>query len=462
MNEITEWLRRQDWAEEVTPKGFYRAIFPEGELDHAGAFTKGAYTGVIVAVSKERKADGRAKVYRYSLTDELDAVDVAVKSDDFCICSPISYAGKARTAANARNLYAIAVDLDKIIFKDRTPIGLKALWERHVEAVKRIPKPTYIVSSGSGVHLYYVLREPIPLFEDTAKELQAFKRRLTEIIWGYGIVDIKSVKDIQYEGIYQGFRMPGTVTKAGARAVAFRTGYKVDMEYLNGFVWEKDKKVKRYTVKSNLTKAQAAERYPDWYKRRVIDGEPKGHWCISRRLYDWWRGQIMRGATVGHRYYCVMMLSVFAQKCSYFDAKHNPNPVTYEELERDAYGLRDFLDGLTEKEDNHFGDDDIQDALEAFEDRWTTYPRASVEYKSGIAIPANKRNGRDQLTHLMIARATQEIVDPEGEWRQRGGRRSAAQIVETWRLIHPDGTKAECIRETGLSKPTVYKHWGTW
>lgn len=461
MNVLTEWLRGQDFVTEVTPMEFYRGIFPAGELDSAGAFTKGMYTGVVVAVSKERKADGRAKVYRYSLTDELDAVEIAVKSDDFCICSPISYAGKARTAANARNLYAITVDVDNIRMEKGRPLGLINLW-RHVEILHRIPKPTYIVSSGSGLHLYYVLREAIPLFEDTAKELQEFKRKLTFMIWHDAIVDIKTVKDIQYEGIYQGFRMPGTVTKAGARAVAFKTGYRVDMEYLNSFVWEKNSKVKRYAVKSKLTKAQAAERYPDWYNRRVIGGEPKGHWCVSRRLYDWWKGQILSGATVGHRYYCVMMLAVYAQKCSYYDAKHNPNPVTFEELQRDAYSLLEPLDGLTVSENNHFGIDDIQDALEAFEDRWTTYPRASVEYKSGIAIPANRRNGRDQQTHLKIARATQEIIDPEGEWRQHGGRPSKAATVETWRLNNPDGRKADCIRETGLDRKTVTKHWGAW
>ena len=28
-----------------------------------------------------------------------------------------------------------------------------------------------------------------------------------------------------------------------------------------------------------------------------------------------------------------------------------------------------------------------------------------------------------------------------------------------WRLKNPLGTKAQCVRETGLSKPTVYKWW---
>ena len=34
-----------------------------------------------------------------------------------------------------------------------------------------------------------------------------------------------------------------------------------------------------------------------------------------------------------------------------------------------------------------------------------------------------------------------------------------AKIVEEWRESNPLGTKADCIRETGLAKHTVYKWW---
>ena len=34
-----------------------------------------------------------------------------------------------------------------------------------------------------------------------------------------------------------------------------------------------------------------------------------------------------------------------------------------------------------------------------------------------------------------------------------------AKVVEEWQKNHPDGKKADCIRDTGLSKPTVYRWW---
>ena len=39
------------------------------------------------------------------------------------------------------------------------------------------------------------------------------------------------------------------------------------------------------------------------------------------------------------------------------------------------------------------------------------------------------------------------------------GRPDKAKVVEEWQKAHPDGKKADCIRDTGLSKPTVYRWW---
>lgn len=458
MNVLTEWL--YDHFDEADPREFYRTIFPAGELEKRGEYVKGKYNGIIVAVTGRKKRNGKAEIKRYTMTDDLDAVDVACDSDDFCLCSPLSYVGKSRTADHARVMYAIAVDVDRLrVDRDGDrPVGLINLWERHIRNVKRVPQPTFIVSSGSGLHLYYVLDRPIPLFRDTVVDLQEFKKELTRLIWHDTIVDITSVHDIQQEGIFQGFRMPGTITKHGGRAVAFKTGERVTIDYLNSFVRD-IYKVTHFTYKSDLRLAEAAEKYPEWYDRRVVRKEKRGAWAVNRAVYDWWLNQIKSGATVGHRYYCLMTLSIYARKCGQYDEKHNPHPVTQEELERDCFSLVDQFDALTDDDGNHFDNDDVIDALEAYNDRWITFPRSSVEYRSGITIPANRRNGRDQITHLRIARATQEIIDPAGEWRLRGGRKSKRDQVQAWKLDHPNGSKADCVHDTGISKPTVLKHW---
>ena len=464
MRTVLDWL--SDSFPEVSPKMFYRGIFPEGELEKAGEYVTGKYTGIIVAITGDKKQDGKRKVLRYSLTDDLGAVDTAVNSENFCLCSPISYAGKQRTAEHARFVYAIAIDVDKIRMKPdgRTgePEGLRDLYHQMYHDTKYgryLPVPTYMVGSGSGLHLYYVLETPLPLYHEIAKELQKLKRELTRKVWNGYVVNITEQKEIQQEGIYQGFRMPGTVTKTGGRAKAFLTGERVTIEYLNSFVSDecKARTAEAYKRAGKIRLAEAKEKFPEWYEKRVVRKEAPGAWAVNRAVYDHWKKEIYAKATVGHRYYCLMTLAMYAQKCSHYDAKKNPNPVTQEELEKDCFALFDRMEGLTTEENNHFSNDDILAALEAFNERWTKYPRAAIEYKTAIAIPQNKRNGRKQDLHLRIARGTLATLNGEGKALQ--GRKSKYDIVEYWKGKNPEGTIKECIEDTGLSIATVYRHW---
>ena len=342
-NVFSEWL--ETYFDEVTPYEFYRAIFPAGELEEKRSREEnrenpitGKYCGIAVEITQEKKPGGQPKIKRYSITDDLETIGKLMESDNFCICSPISYAGKSRTSDNARFLYAMAFDLDRIQIHDGSPSGLISLWNGHIEKVGRLPKPTYIVSSGTGLHLYYVLDKAIPLFHDTVKQLQRMKHELTAKIWHGTIVDIRHEREIQQEGIFQGFRVPGTITKNGGRARAFLTGDPVTLEYLNEYVSE-GSRVTRDAVKKELTLARARELYPEWYSRRIENGEPGKLWHTSRRLYDWWKKEILEKAQVGHRYWCMMTLAVYAIKCGLYDVKHNPTPVTEEELKKDCLGV---------------------------------------------------------------------------------------------------------------------------
>lgn len=466
MNIHAVWLQKEGYHT-VTPREFYRAIFPVGELEAKGEYTPGRYTGIIVAVTNKKKKDGRTKAKRYSLTDDLEAVETVIASDDFCVCAPLSYAGKRRTADKARFLYAIAVDVDGLKVDEGEDVGLaelmaqtqRKMWATHTHNI--LPVPTFIVCSGHGVHLYYVLERPVPLYREYAEELQALKRDLTRRIWNSKVTNEKR---IQQGGIYQGFRMPGTITKDGGRAVAFQTGERVTLEYLNQFVKE-DAKAKKaaglVTDRGGLRLEEAKKLYPEWYERRIERKEARGVWHVNRALYEWWRSRVADEAAEGHRYYCMMMLAIYAKKCSFYDAKHNPNPVTLEELERDAYSLLEVLDARTKNENNHFGADDIQDALEAYQDRLVIYPRAMVEQMTALQIRENKRKKQKQEDHLAEARAVRDVrAERRGErWDAHNGRKDKAAAVIEWRKNNPTGKKADCIRETGITDKTVAKWW---
>lgn len=442
--------------EEVDAMDFYREIFPEGELDEWSddpeERTKGKYTAIAVEITKEKKKDGRPLVKRYSITDELDGIDALTYSKNFCVLAPISYAGKSRESTNARVMYALCIELDNLIAsKNGRQRGLEALMNQWTERVDWIPRPTFLVASGSGVHLYYVFEEGIPLFKNVVDSLKLYKRELTWKIWNrHTTTDIGD--KIQHESIFQAFRMVGTRTKKDDVVRAYRTGERLSIDYMNHFVDPKNQIVTVY--KSKLSKGEARAKFPEWYERRIVNGQPRGRWTCDRAVYEWWYSKVLNGATVGHRYYCLMMLCIYAVKCD----------ISREELEEDCFRLMKILDEKTDKPENRFTEKDVLDALQAFEDKsLVTYPVTSIQNRSGIDIPRNKRNHRKKAIHVKIMTSTRDILYPEGEWRNKDGRPkgsgTAHEKVQRWRQDNPEGTKKECKDSTGLTYPTIRKWW---
>lgn len=431
---------------EVSYMDFYRSLFPVGSFEKKGIYETGKYNGIAVSI---RKGEKRAK--RMTVTDDLDTIRRMAATDDFCIMSPISYIGKSRKSENARLMYALAIDLDGI--------ETAMQWEFFMEQIRRghemlgfiwgIPRPTYLVSSGTGVHIYYVFKKPIPLFRNIVEQLEVLKRRLTWQAWTQGASSLHD--NVQYESLFQGFRMVGTITKNGGRCRAFRVEDKVSMEYLNIFIPE-EYQVKNFAYKSDLTLSAAREKYPEWYQKRIVERRPRNTWTCKKDLYDWWIRKLIAGATQGHRYWCIMTLATYAKKCG----------VPRETLEADAYGLIPLMN----TKGDAFTEDDVLHALEAYDDSYFTYPIHTIVTRTGIPIKKNKRNFQKQADHLEIARAIRDIKTKQKgkrDWREGNGRPKGsgekANVVKEWQLQHPEGKKIECHRDTGLSRMTIDKWW---
>ena len=449
---ILEYL--ETFCDELTPREFLRTIFPEGELEAKGEYVTGKYTAIAVAIP-QNPADGgkKARTKRYTITDDLDTIDELCAGDDFCLMSPISYIGKSRKSENARFLYAMAVDLDGIRMReseDGWPSGMVDLfWQMDGNGPSNyLPKPTMIVASGTGLHIYYVFERPIALFPNVVPQLERYKRRLTWQLWTQGVSDLQDT--VQYESLFQGFRIPGTVTKNGKRARAFLVdrGAKVTMEYMNHFVPE-EYRTETFAYKSKLTLAEAKVKYPEWYEKRIVEKRPKETWQASPAVYEWWKQQIVRGAEDGHRYWCVMALAAYAKKCG----------ISREKLEEDAFGMIDMLHSRGKRADNPFTADDVLAALEAYNDSYITYPIDTISARTGIHIEKNKRNGRKQAQHIKIMNAIRDIEYSNGEWRNKDGRPPKDQLVHEYRAAHPNASVTEVARALGISRPTVYRWW---
>lgn len=140
---------------------------------------------------------------------------------------------------------------------------------------------------------------------------------------------------------------------------------------------------------------------------------------------------------------------MYATKCN----------IPYEELKKDAYSFLEEMEQKTVNQDNHFTEEDIEDALRAYKESYITFPRKDIERITGLSIPANKRNYQKQVYHLEEIRAIRDIrCRREGrDWRQGNGRKEKKDVVFEWRVKNQLGTKAQCIRDTKLDKKTVYK-----
>lgn len=432
---------------EVDPLTFYRDLFPEGSFEEKGVFVDGQYNGIAVEVLN------RDRVLRHTVTDDLKKISELTSRDNFCLMSPISYVGKSRRSENARDMYALAIDLDGVS-NEREFKFLMTQIERGEEMrafVWGLPRPTYIVSSGTGLHLYYVFSKPVRLYPNVVKELSKLKKRLTWQAWTQGASSLHD--SVQYESLFQGFRIVGTITKVGTRSRAFKTGAKTDIDYLNFFV-PKEHRVENLSYTSNLSLEEAAKKYPDWYERRIVKGTPKGTWTCKRDLYDWWIRRLRAGAEQGHRYWCLMVLAVYAKKSG----------IEYKELSKDALGLVDFLDSLGDGTDP-FTEEDALDALEAYNDSYITYPIKTITERTGIPIERNKRNGRKQSDHVRLMSLIRDFDDPDGNWRNKDGRPKGSiksstpkgEQIKAYAEAHPDANHSEIARALGVSRPTVIK-----
>lgn len=425
------------YFEEQEPMSFYRDIFPKGELQIKGEQAEGKYHAIAVELLP--KEEDKINARRFLLTDSLEQLPSLLESNNFIIISPVSYCGRSRDSINARYIYALAIDFDGIT-EEHYLIDFF-----HQIEINYIPKPTKIVFSGSGLHLYYILQEPLPCFKYITKQLAELKKALTKKIWNSYTTSLHN--KVQIESLFQGFRLVGGVTKFDTRTKAFITGDKVTIEYLNSFVGE-NAKVKEYQYKSKLSLTEAKEKFPVWYKERIIDNKPRGGWTCKKDLYKWWYNKLYNEAQEGHRYYTVMVLSVMAKKSG----------VSFEELEKDAYNLIEHLDRLTITEQNHFTRQDIMAALEMYNENYIRFPIDTIVKLTNIPIEKNKRNYRPQEVHLKIARATKKALKEVGLMKKEG-RPSKAPIVQEWRKNNPNGKQVQCVKETGLNKGTVSKYW---
>lgn len=486
-NTVAEWMLKQGYTE-VTPMDFYRDIYPEEVLraDNKGSAKDEGMGRVQIVVHSNKKVmgsneKGYAKPFFKDLSGLKRAIDKsnetyelleAAGDENFsvlCMLNPCTYYGKKTEAVYMYEVLALVVEIDSILGTeaagdppDRQDFRglsnmfkqMRSVYMARTNTVREplLPSPTYIICSGHGVHLYYLFDEPIRVnrafIPEQYNTLNSYKLALMRCIWNESSMITK--KKLELQSINQRYRTVGTPTKNGSVCRAFRFGDKVSVNYMNSFC-------KRLKYTDPDTKQLVCA--PEIYRLKPKTGGPTGktvkyqkpyprYGTMHRGAYDKALERIKYFAKEGLRYRMLYCLAATARMCH----------ISEDELKQDAYSLLDFLDSKTESPDNRFTSYDIECALRNYSYPGPFMSRTTYEQLCHVECPApTKKNGRSKAEHMEYMRQRRKEMAEQGLIDDM-------KCLNWWptfayRLLYPKGRKTDCIKESGSSKPTVYKYW---
>lgn len=474
-----EYKLKEDWFQlkgykKISRADFYRDLFPAKYIQEDKKIKCGK--GNIVGIIHENKSDYNESNIPIMIQANLDGLKY-LKEAEFTTIAPCTYFGRKIRNTDIDKVFAIVIDIDKVM-REQLANLLKQLTNEGA------PTPNYIVSSGVGVHLYYLLRFPLQYTYDLDKTLTPLKHELIKELWNT-FTSVK-VTDAgapmrEYASITQSFRTVGSASKLGADypAVAYRMRSNKwepqelaesvrSLQHHEKFGQIRDTvfELRTYSDAERIEEMRKIKRYFSERDERIKNNIPTHErrvWHAKRALYEWWLRVMMSDELKqGGRYFSVVALCAFGRKCGVSDA----------EIIDDARTMLSVLDKKTEDEFNHFTEKDLEDALNVLSQkgrlRLPFVTRRWIEEKTGVVItPQIKRRPKPlkQDVHLKLCRQTLKTLEDNfgREWRKYAGRPKGVSrerdAVIKWRKENPDGRKVDCIRDLGLSKPTVYRWW---
>ena len=430
---------------------FYRFLFPDNEV--VGELNTDFSKPNAVFLYGDPEADSKRTYKRRIMLNDTWEEDYInfVEGNPKTLCSGLTYRGRTNKLEHAQRMNALVFDLDGVGILEIQHFFSLVDDDPNKELL-RLPRPTFVVTSGSGLHLYYVFEKPIDLYPNIKIQLKALKYDLTRQIWLWR--GTSQNKEVQYQSISQGFRMVGSVNeKYGLTIRAFKTGERMTIQHLNLYARSAASKVDllKPFKPTKISLLKAKENYPEWYERVIVNKNkaPK-KWNIAGQkghrgdeLYRWWVNQAEK-AVPGHRYFFLMCMAIYACKCD----------VPKAQLKKDMYEILPIIQQIEHV--NELTKDDVKSALEAYDKAYYNYTIREIEILSSFRIERSKRNKRKQPIHLKLARGQLAQLKELGETSQ--GRPSKETLVQDYIKNHPNESVTEVARALNVDRKTVYKY----
>ena len=379
---------------ELSPYDFYEAIFGPEYIDRD-----------YIYVLEEEKT--------YRIAKGFDSLaDIAMFRKDTYI-PMASFFNRHYKTDKLEKLYALVVDIDEI-----RPGNLKMLIKSNLSNHKI--KPTLIMNSGSGVHLYYVFSTPIECYHHRKaklKELHTELKKLFQLKPG----SANAYKLDKKVTLIQSYRVLGSLNKFGQTTTGIQFSIKTSVEELCKWLkvsW--DKPPKQVKKEGDQVKKGKVEFIPN--------GDPK--------FYSHCNARIGLETPVGNRYLSLFALAVVAYKCR----------IPEDRLREDIETLFDAFNEISPFDRMHINE--IEKALTGYNKKATLTPKEQLEEWFGFEFRKNKRNGRKQKEHLEMARDIKSA---------RTTRLTAKKVRD---LIGQGLNKSQIAKALGMSRVNLYKTYG--
>lgn len=448
--EVIDWTAKQRYEAALADFRLKNAYLKKhfGEAVPYFDFVGDVFPGVdqLMVITTERTDNEKG----FQLMDVDDLMDYQAFRSDVCV-APATFINGRYSLACCKDIHALVIDLD----------GLEA---DVLDAVicngsigGNIPLPTYIVNSGYGVHLYYVFKQPVPYYHANRKPLKTMYDRICH----FTKKGIAAKTD--RHAITQPFRFPGGQTKIGQTATAWQSGEKWSVAQLGRRlgvdVIEMDLAPRpllpqrEYHEAREKWREQQAEGKPKRAKKREwispLEGNVGFYRSCLHRCYE--------ETEEGHRQKSMFALSIVAYKVRTIDKQTLQADLADLLLHYNTIGKRMRLS-------------EIKKAMGGFQSKYDRTSSQRLEELFGWEFRRSwkerKEKGGEILSHYEqreLARFKRDMkMRREGrKWTDGNGRKSKEQVVQAWRRAHPEGKPKDCIRDTGISKNTVYKWWNT-
>lgn len=402
-----------DYGEKVTARQMYEDIF--GDLETVLP---------VVFIDDEGQESEQKHIVPMSMEEALGQSE----GRDNVLVGGCTYFNNWISKKTAKDIYTFIIDMDNV-YSGTLLYALEHDWA--TASGEPLPMPTYIVNSGTGLHLYFVLDKPLPNYKRNTENLDKVYRALA-IQQTTKRVYLK--RQVQWFG--QDFRMAGGLNKYQWENSVYRVGNKWNIYKLAAAVGVE-----------NIKFAEIDELYtPKMNKKKKRSTEKREGWSSNPKFYKYALKNCEAKTREGNRYTSMCALTVIAWKCN----------VPQSKVEQD---LKALLPIYNKGAKRIIKENEIYSALKMYNPKAMLTQRARLEDWQGWEYKPIKRNGRKRTQHLQLARGIRELKKSMGEKVSGGGRPTKLGIVAAWRIANPNGKKEECIRDTGLGKSTVFKWW---